>query len=102
MTRRAISRAVLTLAAGVVALTGCKTLEDGPEPAVRTVEVTILQPVPCPALAALGAEPAYPDTDEAIRAAANMAERAFLVMTGRKMRIQRLVEFHAAAAACDF
>lgn len=102
MTRRAISRAFLTVAAGVVALTGCKTLETAPEPVVRTVEVTVTKPVPCPALASLGPEPAYPDTDEAIRAATNMAERALLVMTGRKLRVQRLAEYVAASAACQF
>lgn len=83
-----------------LAAAACATTPTEPE--VRTVEVVVTKPVPCPALAALGPEPSYPDTNEAIRAAATLADRALLVMTGRVQRIQRLLEYEAAKAACDF
>jgi hypothetical protein len=59
-------------------------------------------PVPCPALSSLGPEPVYPDTDEAIRSARNVAERVLLYAAGRVLRIQRLNEYQTAAKACDF
>lgn len=85
------------------ALAGCATVPKEPsEPLVRTVEVKVAQPVPCPALAQLGPEPAYPDTDAAIIAAPSAGARAKLYVSGRLMRIQRLAEYSAAALACNF
>lgn len=97
-----VRAAILLLGVATLAA-GCKTTPPEPsEPSVRVVEVKVPQPVPCPALVALGPEPVYPDTDEAIRAASNIAERAKLVATGRLMRIQRLAEYAAAKTGCIF
>jgi hypothetical protein len=73
-----------------------------PEPVVRTVTVKVATPVPCPALEALGPEPAYPDTDEAIAAAGTIGTLASLYAKGRLVRAQRLAEYIAAATACKF
>lgn len=102
MRLRTIQNAALGLAAALLA-GGCATAPSEPsEPQIRTVTVHVPQPIPCPALAQLGDEPEYPDTDAAIRAADNVAELAFLFATGRKLRIQRLKEYEAAATACNF
>lgn len=100
--RTTLCSVALALAAAT-ALVGCGTTSsDRPVAEVQTVEVVVTKSVPCPALAALGEPPAYPDTDEAIRAAVTMAERALLYVTGRKMRIQRESEYQTAATACNF
>jgi len=83
-------------------LAGCVKPSQHPSTAIEAVTVAVQVPVPCPALASLGPEPAYPDTDRAILEASNAAERALLYVTGRKLRIQRLAEYRAAAEACDF
>lgn len=102
MTRRAISSVFLAVV-GTCLAAGCATTpHDRPEPVVRTVEVTVTKPVPCPALAKLGPEPSYPDTNEAILSAPNAAARAKLYVTGRLMRAQRLAEYAAAKTACLF
>lgn len=103
MMRLRLSRNAAAVCAATL-LAGCagKQHPEPPEPPVRTVTVTVAQPVPCPALAQLGPEPAYPDTDEAIQKAGNLAERAKLYATGRKMRIERLAKYAAAALGCVF
>lgn len=102
MRLRLIQNAAL-LAGATTLAAGCATAPVEPsEPQIRNVIVNVPTPVPCPALAQLGDDPAYPDTDAAIRAAESMAELALLYATGRKMRIQRLKEYSATAAACDF
>lgn len=102
MRLRLIQNAAL-LACATTLAGGCATTPSEPsEPQVRTVTVYVPQPVPCPALAQLGEEPEYPDTDEAIRAAENMAELALMYATGRKLRVQRLKEYEATAVACNF
>lgn len=102
MTRRAISSVFWALGATTLAAGCAHTPTEPPEPVVQLVEVKVPQPVPCPALAQLGQEPAYPDTDEAIKAAPNVAERAKLYVKGRTLRVQRLAEYTAAALACQF
>lgn len=96
-----VSSAFVLLLATLVA-GGCQTTPREPVERldVQVVEVSI--PIPCPALANLGPEPTYPDTDEAIQQARNIAERALLYATGRVMRVNRLREYQAAAAACQF
>lgn len=94
---------LLTALVLVAALTGCAT--DGQtrlEPEVRTVEVKVPTPVPCPALERLGPEPAYPDTDAAIQGAATIGDLAALYAAGRKLRVQRLAEYFAAKTSCIF
>lgn len=102
MAIRGSTRALLALGAAALAAGCAHDRVERPVPEVRTVEVVVQQPIPCPALAQLGPEPLYPDTDDAIRAAVNMAERAYLYVVGREMRSQRLSEYQAAAAACNF
>lgn len=99
---RTSSSAFLLLGATALAACATGTPPEPLEPAVRTVEVKVAQPVPCPALAALGEEPAYPDTDEAILAAPGPAARAALYAEGRKMRVKRLAEYVAAKLGCIF
>lgn len=73
-----------------------------PEPMIVTKEVNVAVPVPCPALAKLGAEPAYPDTDAAINAAPDIFTVSKLYAKGRLLRAQRLAEYAAARVACTF
>lgn len=90
-------------AALLCAATACaSTRHDPPEPSIRTVEVKVAVPVPCPALTALGPEPAYPDTDEAIAASETIGQAAALYAKGRAMRVQRLLEYGVARASCVF
>ena len=93
-------RAVVTLLAAGALAAGCKTTPS--EPSVRVEKVYVAQPVPCPALAQLGPEPAYPDTDEAIAAAPSVGVLAQMYRAGRLLRTQRLAEFTAAVTACNF
>jgi hypothetical protein len=99
MTIRSLRNALALLAATTLAA-GCAT--DRSEPPVRVEQVFVPQPVPCPALSALGPEPAYPDTDEAIANAPSIGVLAKLYRSGRLLRTQRLAEFAAAATACKF
>lgn len=71
-----------------------------PEPIIRTVEIKVPVQVPCPALEKLGAEPIYPDTDAALKAAANLFERVKLLMAGRVLRMARGAAVAAALASC--
>jgi len=73
-----------------------------PEPVVQTKEVKIAVPVPCDALAKLGPEPNYVDTDAALRAAPDIFEQARLLSKGRLQRIKRASEYIAARVACTF
>ena len=86
----------------VVALAGCMGANTPPEPTIRTVEVKVATPVPCKALEALGPEPAYADTDEAIAAAQDIGTLAKLYAKGRLQRVQRLKEYVVAKASCLF
>jgi hypothetical protein len=96
-------RGVLTALAATTLAGGCATTRSEPsEPRIVVQEVKVPTPVPCPALAQLGPEPIYVDSDEAVRAAANVAERAKLVALGRAQRIKRLAEYAAARLACSF
>lgn len=95
-------RRIVVLSAAL-ALAGCKTPPPVDlVPSIRTVETKVAVPVPCPALAALGEEPSYPDTDEAIAAAATIGALAALYAKGRVMRVQRLAEYAVAKAGCQF
>lgn len=68
-------------------------------PVPKEVDVPVPTPVYC--TPNLGPEPAYPDTDEALKAAPNIFEAAKLLVEGRLMRIQRDTEKSAALKACS-
>ena len=73
-----------------------------PEPVVVTKEVQVAVPVACPALAKLGPEPDYADTDDALRAAPDIFEQARILAKGRLQHIKRTSEYIAARVACTF
>lgn len=87
----------------VVALAACaSTPQPRPDPEIKTVEVKVATPVPCKALASLGPEPDYPDTDAAIKTAPSIGALAKIYAKGRLMRMQRLSEYSVAKASCLF
>lgn len=70
-----------------------------PEPIVRTV--TVIKPVAVSCTpATLSPPPEYPDTDEALRNAADAAERYMLVAAGRMLRDARLGELEPVIQNC--
>ncbi len=80
------------------ALGGCaKTV--APQPEIRTVEVKVPVPQPC-VPASYGPAPDYPDTDSALRKAADAAERYLLLAAGRKLRVSREKENDTVIAGC--
>lgn len=96
-----MSKILIFALAGVLA--GCAHNEVlPPEPEIRIVEVKVPQPVPCPALNELGAEPEYPDTDAALKTAPDLTSRVALILKGRLLRAQRLTEYAAAKSGCLF
>lgn len=100
MTRFKTVLAALTALAAATLAAGCKTTSE--EQSVRIETVYVAQPMPCPALAQLGPEPTYPDSDAAIANAPSLGVLAQLYRAGRLLRTQRLAEFAAAATACKF
>lgn len=92
----------LALPLAALALAACHGRPEPQIPAIRVVETKVAVPVPCPALEALGDEPAYPDSDEAVSKATSLGELAALYAMGRLKRIQRLAEYTAAKGACVF
>lgn len=94
-------RAASSVLIAAALLGGCQHRQDDLEPSITVKEVRVQVPVPCPALALLGPEPVYPDTAEAL-AGATIGQAAALYAQGRVMRMQRLVEYTAARAACVF
>lgn len=84
-------------------VTACATPAP-PEPIIRTVTVQVPFDDPACIRAArerLGARPAYPDSDEALRAAANVFEGVQLLQAGRILRMAREVALESAIAACS-
>lgn len=69
------------------------------EPAVKVVEVKVPVPVTC-VPKSLGPAPAYPDTDEAVRASAGPGDLLQLLAAGRLLRKQRSAEVEPVIAAC--
>jgi len=80
-------------------LTGCASVA-APEPVVRTVEVRVPVPVPCAPADADLTPPGYPDTDAALIAAQDAAERYSLVYAGRGLRAAREAELAAVLEGC--
>lgn len=92
--------AALTLVVSSFALAGCMTAERA-EPEIRIQRVVVEKPVPCGALDELGAEPVYPDTDDAINSAEGIGPLAQLYRIGRAMRQARLTEYMIARDVCQ-
>jgi hypothetical protein len=86
--------ATILAATALLAACGVK-----PEPVVRTVTVTVPVAVDC-VPATLGAVPAYPDTDEALRSSPDAAERYRLLFLGRLLRDARLGEVEPVIQSC--
>ncbi len=87
----------------VIAVAACgKAQRPEPIPIVETKEVKVAVPVPCKALASLGPEPAYPDSDAAIAAEEDVGKLAKMYAKGRLLRVQRLAEYAVAKASCVF
>ncbi len=81
-------------------LAACTTTQREPRIEVREVKVPI--PVPCVVEPKLE-EPKYPDTDEALKAAAadrNLFKATQLLLAGRKLRIAFIGEQKAALKGC--
>jgi hypothetical protein len=88
----------LRTAVGIVSMlvvAGCASVQNG-RPLVRDVD--IVTPVPCEP--AIGPGPAFPDSDEALRAAPNLFSRVQLLVAGRLLRVARQRELEAALSAC--
>lgn len=86
----------------VLGLGACAGPQTALQPNIHTVEVKVPTPMPCPALERLGPEPAYPDSDAVIAAAGTIGDLAALYAAGRKLRVQRLLEYSVAKASCIF
>lgn len=82
-----------------MSLAACATKADAPPERVRTVEVQVPVRQPC-VPGTFGPAPDYPDTDSALRKAADAAERYLLLFAGRKLRVARESELNAVVAGC--
>jgi hypothetical protein len=70
-------------------------------PPLAPVEVqTVRIPAPIGCAPAVGAAPAYPDTDAALKAAPDLFSRVRLLVAGRRLRMAREGELSAALSAC--
>ena len=107
------SGALILVLAGCAALGGCQTLTRraapvavAPSPAVSPQPpkpAPAPQPPPTPKSCVprtLQAPPRYPDTDQALRAAAGAADRYQLMAAGRILRQQRLQDLEKVVAGC--
>jgi len=84
----------------VILLAGCATKPlPTPEPVIRTVTVNVPVAAPC-VPATLHPAPDYPDTDSALKSAADAAERYLLTIAGRELRVARLAELEPIVAGC--
>jgi len=90
-------RATFAIAAALM-LAACGTTQE-PEARIRTVEIHIPVTASC-VPSKLGQPPAYPDTDQALKAAPGAAERYQLMAAGRLVRTQRLSELEPVIAGC--
>ena len=77
-------------------LTACASAPSEPRLTARPV----LKPVAIQCRPNLGAEPAYPDTDAALKTAPDIFQRVRLLVAGRLLRIAREQELAAALAGC--
>lgn len=75
-------------AAAALLVAGCAS-RPAPEPIIRTIEVPVPVPQPCPGRETAGPRKVYPDTPEAIQSAPNIFERVKLLLLAREQRIAR-------------
>ena len=88
------------VAVGALALAGCVHDQAArPEPILTPVEVAIPVATGC-VPANMAPPPEYPDTDTALKAAADAAARYQLLYAGRKVRTARLNEVEPVIANC--
>lgn len=85
-------------ATALLALAACAA-GPRPEPEVRIQEVYVEKPVTC-VPGNLGEAPTYPDSDDALRRAADAAERYALLWAGRLLRAARLGEVEPVVTEC--
>lgn len=91
---------LLALVAAGVLLAGCAGApKRPPEPIIITKEVKVPVAVSC-VPDKLGAEPAYVDSDDALRAAASAEDRFQLLYAGRKQRVARAAEVEPVIKTC--
>ncbi len=88
------------IAIAALMLAGCAGKTPPPEPIIQTIEVKVPVAVPCDAADKIGAAPAYPDSDGALAAAADLYERVQRLLAGRTLRITREAALEAALNAC--
>lgn len=81
-----------------LATAACETPQP-PEPEVRIVEVQVPVARSC-VPENLSPAPAYVDTVDALRAAADAAARFLLLAAGREQRVARLAEIEPVVAGC--
>lgn len=81
----------------VLLLTGCATAPI--EPVVRTVTVQVPVAIPC-VPSNVQKEPAYSDTNDALKTAPDAAERYQLLIIGRQQRMARLSEIEPVIREC--
>jgi hypothetical protein len=88
-------------APGPGAPTAARQSTTAPAPATPTkvVRVIVAKPVKC-VPDDVGAPPAYPDTDAALRDAGGAADRYQLIAAGRILRQQRLQKLEDAIRRC--
>lgn len=80
-------------------LSACGATTQAPRPEIRTQTVNVPVRQPC-VPAELSPAPAYPDTDDALRAAPDAAERYRLVAAGRLLRITRNETLETVVKGC--
>ena len=83
----------------LLGLAACATSPQLPTPQIVTKTVDVAVPVACKP--DVGAAPAYPDTDAALKAAPDVYQRVRLMVAGRLMRIAREAELTAGLNACE-
>jgi hypothetical protein len=81
--------------AAAIFLTACATTS---EPRIVVKEVKVPVPVAC--AASPGPDPAFSDTPEALRAAADVFQQVRLLLAGRAQRDGRIAELKGAVAGC--
>lgn len=94
---------IACLVAAALGLAACEHTQAPSEPIIRTVEVRVPYDDPAcarEAVAELGDNPAYPDTDAALREAPNLFERVKLLLAGRELRAAREAALSAAIEEC--